>query len=154
MDNLRQQSAVSKFLQEILKGDVQLGFDDYLCVPAVLLRNYQEWQLRPDKDDFHWFVGQGYQLWDSTAPKDIFVLAKDEDEAQDKFYCHMEGEIEHVNELPNGNYTEYDAEMTDDGEMVLAIFEYHSEFEPTIFDFAQGIWDKVTGDENGSTFIE
>lgn len=141
--NPRYQTALHKFLDVLFKQDTQLALIG-LPVPAILIRHRQQFLMRPDAAEWSWYVGKGYQLWDTHEAKNIFVLARDEDEAFDKFYrvAGKKQELDNVNELPNGDFIEYDPEVDDDDVEISIEFTWHSYFQPTPFDFIKELWDE------------
>jgi len=127
--NLPYKSKTAMLAESLLSCDLALGFT--YAVPTVLLSRAQEWNDRPDTNEWNWYIGWGYQLWDTKDAKPIYVLARDEEEAEDLFYGIFDPTLEYVNQLPCGTATDYDPETTDD----TIEFVYHSPFNGTPFDF-------------------
>lgn len=143
MDKMNQphHTKLTRFLALFLEQDMQTTFSGKQ-VPAILIRHAQEFVNKYGTRTFAWYVGKGYQLWDTKDAKDIFVLARNEDDAFDKFYLIFPCELEHIEELPDGCYEDYDPEQTDDGEIIEIEFTFHSLFTPSPLDFTKELWDE------------
>jgi hypothetical protein len=136
MDKANQpfKNKLSIFAQLLMEQDLILGFE--YAMPAILLHHAQEWNDRPDTNEWNWYIGFGYQLWDTIKPKPIYVLARSKLDADDKFYGIIDQELDNINELPCGDSDDYDV-IHEDGEIE---FQYHSPFNGTPFDFIDALW--------------
>jgi len=127
-----QQPSATKFLILLMKNGMQSGFKSN--VPAILLRNLQDFESRSDFAKWGWYVGEGHQLWDTHIAKPIYVLARSEWEAYGLFYHIAEPELDYVNQLPSGTDWDYDDENED------IEFKYYGEPKLSVFDCAWKVW--------------
>jgi len=121
-----------KFLIALMEDGMQSGFKS--SIPAILLRNSQDFENRSDFSEWGWYVGEGHQLWDTHIAKPIYVFARSEDEAFDLFYHLAEPELEYINQLPSGTGWDYDDEDED------VEFVYYGKPKLSMFDFAWKVW--------------
>ena len=123
-----------RFLDALWSAGEQTGF--YSSTPAILLRNWQDFQDRSDFAEWSWYVADGYQLWDTHLAKPIYVLAKSEQHAFDLFYHYCEPELEYINQLPSGSCTDYDEKPGEED----CVFKFAEPAKITALDCAWSIW--------------